>query len=462
MSNRSWSRRCPRGRGRSRPWGSAPRATTRVLCPWPANERRRHERDERRQPGAWCRIATVSPAMVGVQGAVAWRHVPPRCRGGRRLACPHRHQARASWTRCPARRIDLERSSAFSACDAGADRARDTGAADPAVAARVPRQILLVVGLGVVERSCLGELGRDRAVPGLASAIGSAPSRRARPPAGRPSSSRGPSGTAMPTSLPCRIPWVGSWPSQNVFSSVVVGDPRRVEGDEHGLGVAGAAGARLLVASGSGSCRPRSRRRSCRRRAAARRGARRPRSSPSRRSAVSIPSGNGGSSGVSSTTWGSVTGIGPGRPGSVSSGAGMSWDLRVKSMFLRYREGQNVTQRRHPARHPSRARAQRRPSTRVGQEQLSSLPCLAGGRSEGLLEVGPEHVRGLEPDRQPQQPFRAPLTLPAVPRLELRADAAEARGVLDHPVAVSTRRAASPSATSKEIEEAEPGVPDGL
>ena len=30
----------------------------------------------------------------------------------------------------------------------------------------------------------------------------------------------------------------------------------------------------------------------------------------------------------------------PGRPGSVSAGAGMVWDLRVKSMFLRYREEQ--------------------------------------------------------------------------------------------------------------------------
>ena len=61
-----------------------------------------------------------------------------------------------------------------------------------------------------------------------------------------------------------------------------------------------------------------------------------------------MPSGNGGSSGVPSTTCGSVTGIGPGRPGSVSSGAGMVWDLRVKSMSYGIARGRNVTPGRRP------------------------------------------------------------------------------------------------------------------
>ena len=41
------------------------------------------------------------------------------------------------------------------------DRAGDARAAEAAVAVRVPREVLLVVGLGVVERACRDDLGRD-------------------------------------------------------------------------------------------------------------------------------------------------------------------------------------------------------------------------------------------------------------------------------------------------------------
>ena len=50
--------------------------------------------------------------------------------------------------------------------DAGADRAGDARAAEPAVAVRVRLEVLLVVVLGVVERPRLDDLGRDRAVAG--------------------------------------------------------------------------------------------------------------------------------------------------------------------------------------------------------------------------------------------------------------------------------------------------------
>ena len=45
------------------------------------------------------------------------------------------------------------------------DRAGDAGAAETAVAARVLREVLLVVVLGVVERRRVGDLRRDLAVP---------------------------------------------------------------------------------------------------------------------------------------------------------------------------------------------------------------------------------------------------------------------------------------------------------
>src|SRR5438270_7141343 len=50
---------------------------------------------------------------------------------------------------------------------AGTHRARDAGATESAVAARVLGQVLLVVVLGVVERPGVGDLGRDLAQAAL-------------------------------------------------------------------------------------------------------------------------------------------------------------------------------------------------------------------------------------------------------------------------------------------------------
>src|SRR4051794_30629992 len=48
--------------------------------------------------------------------------------------------------------------------DAGADRARHTGAAEPAIAGRIFRQILLVIVLGEIELRRLDDLGGDLAI----------------------------------------------------------------------------------------------------------------------------------------------------------------------------------------------------------------------------------------------------------------------------------------------------------
>src|SRR5581483_5702283 len=132
--------------------------------------------------------------------------------------------------------------------------------------------------------------------------------------------------------------------------------------------------------------------------------------------ACSVPSGNGGASGVPSTRWrpGGTTGVS--RPGSASSGAGNSVCFRWKSTALRYRD-------RPPAFHLSASGHSARGSPRLHGSR--------GRRGEGLLEVDPELVRVLEPDGEPQQPGRAALAFPAMTGLDLRARSAEARRVLD-------------------------------
>ena len=56
----------------------------------------------------------------------------------------------------------------------------------------------------------------------------------------------------------------------------------------------------------------------------------------------------------------------------------------------------------------------------------------SSGLGERLLEVGPEVVGILEPDREPQQAGRDAIALPAVARLQLRPHRTEAGRVLDH------------------------------
>ena len=79
-----------------------------------------------------------------------------------------------------------------------------------------------------------------------------------------------------------------------------------------------------------------------------------------------------------------------------------------------------------------------------------------------LLEVGPELLGILEPDREPEQARRDPVSLPAVARLELRARAAEARRVLDRAsIARSTRPRGFAVGDVERDEEREPRVAHG-
>jgi len=72
--------------------------------------------------------------------------------------------------RYPASRDELDSTAPLSVClfDGAErpDRAGDLGAGEAAVTSGVLGEILLVIGLGVVERRCVADLGRDRAVTG--------------------------------------------------------------------------------------------------------------------------------------------------------------------------------------------------------------------------------------------------------------------------------------------------------
>ena len=64
----------------------------------------------------------------------------------------------------------------------------------------------------------------------------------------RRSSSRSPSDTACRCRAPCRMPCVGSWPSQNCFSIAVVRRDLRIEDDANHFDVAGLTRAHFFVA----------------------------------------------------------------------------------------------------------------------------------------------------------------------------------------------------------------------
>src|SRR5215211_271867 len=127
------------------------------------------------------------------------------------------------------------------------DRARDAGAAQAAVAVRVLGQVLLVVGLGVVERAGGGDLGRDHAVTGRAQRRLVAVPRRLDRGAllVRAVVDGGAVLRADVIALAHALGRVVSLPER--AQDLVVRDLRRVEHDEHDLGVAGRAAADLLV-----------------------------------------------------------------------------------------------------------------------------------------------------------------------------------------------------------------------
>src|SRR5690606_31471073 len=129
----------------------------------------------------------------------------------------------------------------------GADLAGHPGAADAAVAHRVLVQVLLVVGLGVVERARLRDLRRHRTHAGITQRglvvlrrrLGGFPLFLVGPVDGRAVL------RADVVALPHALRRVVVLPEH--LQQLFVGDPLRVVDHQHDLGVPGAPGADLLV-----------------------------------------------------------------------------------------------------------------------------------------------------------------------------------------------------------------------
>ena len=88
------------------------------------------------------------------------RREKPAAREQEPLETAFDHDARPPPRFMPTRRAGCKRQRLGR--DARPDLAGDAGAAEPAIAARVLGEVLLVVVLGEVERAGLGDLGRDR------------------------------------------------------------------------------------------------------------------------------------------------------------------------------------------------------------------------------------------------------------------------------------------------------------
>ena len=134
------------------------------------------------------------------------------------------------------RQRPIQRRSAGRRCRSGRRRPCRRCRSSP----RVPGQVLLVVGLGVVELSRLGELGRDRPSPPGRAPSRSAPSSRGGLLLGvhRPVQRRAVL-RADVVPLPHALGRVVALPER--LQQLVVGDPGRVLGDEDGFRVPGAA-----------------------------------------------------------------------------------------------------------------------------------------------------------------------------------------------------------------------------
>src|SRR5206468_4896834 len=136
------------------------------------------------------------------------------------------------------------------------DRAGDAGAADPAVARRVPGEVLLVVRLGVEERPGFGDLGRDLAVAGTRQRLLVAGPRREHRLVlrRRGDEDGGAVLRADVVALAHALRRVVTFPED--AEQLVVARLFRPEHDEHDLGMPGAARADLLVRGvrGHASC----------------------------------------------------------------------------------------------------------------------------------------------------------------------------------------------------------------
>ena len=196
----------------------------------------------------------------------------------------------------------------------------------------------------------------------------------------------------MPTSLPCRMPWVGSWFSQKSLQQLLVRDLRRVEDDQHRLGVAGAAAADLLVGRVRRVAAGVADRGRVARPAPARTRARRPRSSPVRTRRSRCPRGTAAAAACRAPRGGRgrpfARRVRPGRRGAPPSrscrGRGTcakrSESVQPRGPFQRrgYRGRADASRRRRPGhqRHPpARRRRRRRPVER--SSATSSSPASA-------------------------------------------------------------------------------------
>src|ERR1700722_14067923 len=84
----------------------------------------------------------------------------------RKYCSAERSSGRTSGKNCTPNCFLPLRAAALFGRDARPDRAGDAGAAEPAIAERVLRQILLVVILGEIELRRLADLGGDTAIAG--------------------------------------------------------------------------------------------------------------------------------------------------------------------------------------------------------------------------------------------------------------------------------------------------------
>ena len=268
----------------------------------------------RRWPTRW--RSTCPPAAASAP-ASPWSRVEAvtttRCwwsTTASRSACspgrPARLPRRLTWLR---RRLSSD-----------ADRARDAGAIHAAVAVGVLRQILLVIVLGVVELGSRRDLRSDQPISrvgenpliGVARRFGGSTLCLAGIVDGR--------SVLRATSLPCRMPCVGSWLSQKTFSK---SSSRLARGSKttSTTSVWPVAPVHTSRTSDSESVPRHSRPPSRRRRAPSRTCVPRPRSIPGRRGRSRSRSAPAPRSGVPSTVWVPARAKGrlP-RPGSACSG----------------------------------------------------------------------------------------------------------------------------------------------
>src|SRR6476646_770470 len=195
-------------------------------------------------------FAGAPPAGVPAVAEVELLELPPQ--PARPMSPTSSGAASSRFVMCTLLRVSMRRQcmrrlGCYGLTRGDADRARDAGPAQAAVAARVLGQVLLVVGLGVVERARRRDLSADLAVAGLAQALlehRGAVLRRLRLRVGERVDRRAVL-RADVISLTHALRRVVVLPEE--LEQLLVARLLGVEDDQDGLGVAGGAGADLLV-----------------------------------------------------------------------------------------------------------------------------------------------------------------------------------------------------------------------